>query len=247
MSARLEARGLGYRIGDRVVLDAVSLALREGDLVALLGANGAGKTTLLRLLLGLVRPGAGAVLLEGRPIGSWRRGAIGQRLAYVPQGHVPVFPYLVREVVSLGRLPAATTGRGLTAEDRRVADAAMERLGIGALANRPYTQLSGGERQGVLIARALAQGARTLILDEPATGLDFGQQLRLGAILRGLSREGLAILSTTHDPLRARTSFDRAILLQEGRVLADGPAGDVITDAAVRTLYRLPPGVAGLM
>lgn len=240
-TVRLEAEALRFRIGARLVLESVSLALREGDLVALLGANGAGKTTLLRLLLGLHRPAAGRVLLDGRPLDAWRRTAIARRLAYVPQAHNAVFSYLVRDVVALGRLSAAPFGRATSTEDRRHAAISMERLGIGHLADRPYTQLSGGERQAVLIARALAQGARILILDEPATGLDFGQQLRLGAILRGLSDDGFAILATTHDPIRARAAFGRVVMLHQGRILADGPAAVTVTDDAVRTLYGLRP------
>lgn len=238
----LAARDIGYRVAGRDVLRSVSFSLRGGDLVALLGANGAGKTTLLRILLGLQKPASGTVLLEQRPLASYTRSAIGQRLAYVPQAHVPVFPYRVSQVVELGRLPAAPTGRTVSTEDRRVALSAMQRLSIAHLSDRPYTQISGGERQSVLIARALAQGARILILDEPATGLDFGQQIRLAAILRGLARDGFIVLSTTHDPIRARTSFDRAILLHQGRVLADGAADGVITDEAIRQLYDLHAG-----
>jgi len=221
---RLVARDICCRIGCRPVLDRVSLSLHDGDLVALIGANGAGKTTLLRILLGLQKPASGDVLLGQRPLSSYRRAEIGQCLAYVPQAHAPVFPYLVEEVVALGRLPAAAIGRGLRHEDRRIAAAAMERVGIAHLSRRPYTQLSGGERQSVLIGRALAQGARILILDEPSTGLDFGQQLRLSSILRDLAGDGFAILATTHDPLRARSAFDRVVMLYQGRVLADGPA-----------------------
>jgi len=240
--ARLSARDIGYRIGNREVLSSVTLELGDGDLVALLGANGAGKTTLLRILLGLQKPSAGIVYLEQRPLSTYRRKAIGQRIAYVPQGHVPVFPYLTRQIVELGRLPDSVTGRAVTPDDRRLAVAAMERLSIGHLADRPYTQLSGGERQSVLIARALAQGAQTLILDEPATGLDFGQQLRLTAVLRSLADDGYCIMATTHDPIRARTAFDRAIMLHRGQILIDGPTNEVINEAAIRKLYDIGVG-----
>jgi iron complex transport system ATP-binding protein len=241
-ASRLAARNLGYRIGGRTVLDDISFELGDGALVALLGANGAGKTTLLRLLLGLLAPSSGEVLLEGKPLSFYRRKETGRRIAYVPQSHAPIFPYLVGDVVALGRLPWATVGRGLSASDRQAAEAAMARLSIVHLSQRPYTQLSGGERQSVLIARALAQGARVLIMDEPATGLDFGQQLRLAEIMRGLAREGLTVLSTTHDPIRARTSFDRAIMLDHGKVFADGNVADIINESAVRTIYDLGDG-----
>jgi len=243
MNIRLTGTGLGYRLGGRTILHDLALNLAAGELTALLGTNGAGKTTLLRLLLGLLPAQKGTILIEGRALENYGRRALARAIAYVPQGHVPAFPYTAEEIVMLGRLPFSPFGPFADPDDREAAGAVLQKLAITHLAQRPYTELSGGERQAVLIARALAQGARILILDEPETGLDFGQQMRLFAHLRQLAQSGYAILATTHDPLRARSLFDRAILLQNGRITADGPSMDVLTDPAIENLYgidRLP-------
>ncbi|WP_323991367.1 ABC transporter ATP-binding protein [Nguyenibacter sp. L1] len=239
----LEARQVGFRRQGRWVLEDVSLTLRPGELVALLGPNGAGKTSLLRLLLRLSRPDAGRILLDGRDIAGLTRRHLAGRVAYVPQGHAVAFPYRVADVVALGRLAGGTMlAPFASAADHRAAAEAMARLAIGHLAERAYVTLSGGERQSVLIARALAQGARLLVLDEPEAGLDYGQQRRLFGLLRDLAAGGYAILATTHDPLRAARVFSRAVLLRGGRVLADGPAAAILSEDAISDLYdRVPP------
>ncbi|GAA4494640.1 ABC transporter ATP-binding protein [Gluconacetobacter tumulicola] len=229
---------LSFARGGRTVLDGVSFGMQAGEMVALLGPNGAGKTTLLRLVLRLLRPRSGRVLLDGRAIAGMTRRVLATHLAYVPQGHGVVFPYRVRDVVALGRLAGgAMLAPVVPAADRDAAEQAMARLAIGHLADRSYAALSGGERQAVLIARALAQGARLLVLDEPETGLDYGQQQRLSGLLRGLAGEGYGILATTHDPLRAARIFSRAILMREGRLVADGPAAEMLSAQAIADLY----------
>lgn len=162
---------------------------------------------------------------------------MAQRLAYVPQIHHPPFPYTVREVVVLGRLPAGGLFRPPTAADRRVADATLVRLGIAHLADRPYTEVPGGERQLTLIARALAQGARLLVLDEPAGGLDYGHRLRLLERLAALAGEGYGVLMTSHHPDHVLRISHRVLLLRDGRIEADGPPQQVVTAEAIRRLY----------
>lgn len=235
----LRARDLCFAYRQRPVLSGANLTLGPGEVVALLGVNGAGKSTLLRLLLGLIRPSSGAVLLEGRPIQSWRPREVARRLAYVPQAHVAPFPYSVREVVLLGRLPTRGLFRAPDRADRAAADAALEHLGIAHLAARPYTEVSGGERQLALIARALAQGARLLVLDEPATGLDFGHQLRLLDRLGALAGEGYGVLMTTHHPEHALMAATRVLLMRAGRVEAEGAPREVVTPARVQALYGI--------
>ena len=238
-AAVIEARSLSFRLGGRELLRDVSLALAPGDCAALLGANGAGKTTLLRTLLGFVRPDRGEVLLDGRPLAAHGRRAIARRIAYVPQAHVPSFPYTVREIVAMARAPASGWGRSRTAvDDAAVADA-LERLGLGPFAERSYAGLSGGERQAVLIARALAQGARILLMDEPTASLDLGQRARLMRLLNALADEGHAILMSTHQPELAARGFNRAVLLHQGEVLADGPPRAVLTPDALSRLYAV--------
>lgn len=236
----LLARELAFDYRQRPVLHGVNLHLRPGEVVALFGANGAGKSTLLRLLLGLEKPAAGAILLDEQPLQMRRRRDIAQRLAYVPQAHVAPFPYRVDEVVLLGRLAANGLFAAPQTVDRKIADAALARLGIAHLAARPYSELSGGERQLVLIARALSQEARLLILDEPATGLDYGHQMRLLRILRSLAADGYGVLMSTHHPEHALIAADRVLLLHQGRIAASGPPAETITTAAIEMLYGLP-------
>jgi len=238
-SPMLQAAGVGFNRGRRVILDGVDLQLAPGDILALLGANGAGKTTLLRCLLGLLKPDAGAVLLNGTPLSGYSPRQLARHLAYVPQAHAAPFPYTVRQVVTLGRLPHHGPFSAPSAADLQAVEDALAQLGIQALAARPYTELSGGERQLALIARALAQGARTLVMDEPVTGLDFGHQIRLLERIERLAADGYAILKTTHHPDHALACATRVALLHEGRIEADGPPAEVLSPAAIRRLYRV--------
>jgi iron complex transport system ATP-binding protein len=234
---RLEGRELHFSYRKRPILRGASIAAGAGEIVSLLGANGAGKSTLLKLLLGFLRPAGGDVALDGAPLLSLTRRAIARRLAYVPQVHVTPFPYTVREVVTLGRLPCAGMFRTPSVRDREAVDAVLERLGITHLAERPYTEASGGERQLTLIGRALAQEARILVLDEPMTGLDYGYQIALSQRLRDLAGGGCAVILSTHDPQFALQTSTRIALLMSGRIQADGAPGLVLTREAVRQLY----------
>lgn len=235
----LEAHGVHFAYNGRVVLRGVDLAVAPGDMVSLLGANGSGKTTLLLLLLGLLRPDAGEVVLNGRPLRCYPRRELARQLAYVPQTHTVPFPYTVRDVVLLGRLPHTGLVHSPSPQDQAVVAKTLARLGIESLADRPYSEVSGGERQLTLIARALAQGARILVLDEPATGLDYGNQLRFLQHLRGLAAEGFAIVKATHHPEHALLASTRVALLHAGTILRQGPPREVVTPAAIQQLYRI--------
>ncbi len=240
MTARLAAHALVFtREQKRRVLDGATLAFGPGEIVSLLGANGSGKTTLLRLMLGFLRPEAGAVALEGRDLRAWSRRDIAKRVAYVAQNHVAPFPYRVRDVVLLGRLPRAGWLTPVTARDFDSADALLDQLGILALAERSYTEVSGGERQLVLIARALAQGASLLVMDEPMAGLDYGAQIRLMRLLQDLKQKGLGVLLSTHHPEHAFWASDSIALLEQGRIAANGAPHDVLNAEAIERLYRV--------
>lgn len=234
---KLTAHGIHFSYRERQVLAGVDLSLVPGELVGLLGANGAGKSTLLKIMLGLQRPGQGAVALNGKPLHEFRRRNLAQSVAYVPQTHAAPFPYKVREVVLMGRLPAGGLFKSPCNADLDVVERILAHLGIAHLADRPYTEVSGGERQLALIARALAQNARLLVMDEPFSGLDYGHQIRLFDRLKMLTREGYGILMTTHDPDQTLAGCHRVALLLDGGIVADGTPDEALTPEAIHHLY----------
>jgi iron complex transport system ATP-binding protein len=237
----IEARDIQFAYRGRAVLKGATLSLGTGELVCLLGANGAGKSTLLKILLGLLKPLAGKVSLGGTALGDIDRRSLARQVAYVPQVHTAPFPYTVREVVTMGRLPATGLLRAAGAADHRAVEQALDHLSIAHLAERPYTEVSGGERQMALIARALAQDARLLVMDEPLAGLDYGHQQRLLARLESLAEEGYGVLMTTHDPDQPLSGHSggcqRVAMLIDGRIAADGAPAEVLTPAAIHRLY----------
>lgn len=232
---RATALAIGYP--GRPVGEGLDVSLVPGKVVALLGPNGGGKTTLLKTLLGLLAPQGGELTLEGRALQGWSPVQRARRLAYVPQSDAGGFAYPVEDVVLLGRTAHGGLLERPTARDRMVAAAMIERLGIAHLAQRPITMISGGERQLALIARALAQEASLLMLDEPTASLDFGNQGKVLREIRRLAREGLGVLFTTHDPNHASRFADEAILIRGGRMLASGPAAQVISRGNLELLY----------
>lgn len=233
----LEARGLAVGYGRRIVGEGLSFGIGPGEVLALLGPNGGGKTTLLKTLLGLLPPLAGAVLVEGIPLSRLSTAERARRLAYVPQVHAGAFAFTVADVVLMGRTAHASALAAPSARDRAVAAAAIERLGIAHLAEEPYTRISGGERQMALIARALAQEPRLVVLDEPTASLDFSNQGRVLRWMRSLAAGGLGVVFSTHDPNHALRFADRALLIRDGSILAHGPSADVLTPATLRALY----------
>lgn len=233
------AEDVRFAYGQREVLRGVSLSVEPGEVLSLLGANGSGKTTLLRVLLGLTRPTAGAVTLAGLPLSRYAPRDLARRLAYVPQNHMTPFPYSVRDIAVLGRMPHTGLVRMPSARDHEVASEVLERLGIAHLAERPYTEISSGERQLTLIARALAQDARVIVMDEPVAGLDYGNQLRLLEHLRSLAAEGYAIVKTTHHPDHALMASTRVAVLCEGAIVLDGPPGEVVTAETIERVYHV--------
>lgn len=239
------ARNLAVGYPGRVIGEGFAVDLAAGDVVALLGPNGGGKTTLLKTLLGLLPPKAGTVLLDGRPLGDWPVRQRARLLAYVPQGHAATFAFTVEEVVTMGR----TARTGLFARpsglDRAVVRDALDHMGVAHLADRPYTMISGGERQLCLIARALAQEPRIVVLDEPTASLDFGNQGRVLREIRRLAADGLAVLFSTHDPNHALRFADRAVLIRDGGTLASGPAAEIIEPATLARLYGAPVEIVG--
>lgn len=238
MSALVELAGVGFGYGERGVLDGVDLAIRRGELVALLGANGSGKTTLLRLLAGTLRPDRGTVALAGRPVGEWQRHELARRVAVLPQQLDLPAGFRVAELVEMGRAPHARRLFGATAEDEAAMERALIDAGALELAHRSIDELSGGERQRVLVAMALAQEPELLLLDEPTTHLDVAHQVALLATIARLRRSRqLTVLAVLHDLTLAAAFAPRVALLHQGRLLADGAPGEVLSEGRVREVF----------
>jgi iron complex transport system ATP-binding protein len=238
----LAARGLGVRFGDRWVLRDIDLTVQPGERVCLIGPNGAGKSTLIRCLTGIQPPTSGHALMGSDEVGSIDRSALARRLAVVPgQARLP-FAMRVEEMVRLGRTPWLHPWRGETAADHAAVGGAMRRVGIEGLHDRDVRTLSLGERQLVLIATALGQGGRILVLDEPTVHLDLRHQVAVMELLARLSDdEGLTVLAVLHDLALARESFPRLVLLDGGRLIADGPPEDVLSAPRIRDVYGVAP------
>jgi iron complex transport system ATP-binding protein len=229
---------IGYR--DRVVGRALNVALEQGEVLALLGPNGGGKTTLLKTLLGILAPQQGEVAIDGRALATVPLRERARLIAYVPQVHMPTFAFTVESVVLMGRTSHGNLFSRPSAHDRMVAARMLEQFGIANLAARPYTMISGGERQLVLLARALAQEPQFVVLDEPTASLDFGNQGKVMREIRALAAAGHGVLFTTHDPNHALRAADRAYLLRAGERIAEGAVGSVLTRAQLEALYQAP-------
>ena len=237
MAEGLSLRGVTAAYGSRVALRGASLEVRGGEVVGLVGPNGSGKTTVVRVASRALCPREGRVLVAGEDpyVVSARRAA--RLAAVVPQEVVPAFEFTVREVVSMGRTPYLSTfGAGGPEDERRVVEA-MDLSGIQHLGDRPLAELSGGEKQRVILAQALAQDAPVLLFDEPTTHLDLRHVVGVLHTIRELALAGRAILGVFHDLNLASASCDRLVVLDAGRVVAEGEPGDVVTKALLREVY----------
>lgn len=236
MSA-LVAQNINLVLGAHQVLTGVNCSLSSGMVLGVLGANGAGKTSLLKILAGLRVPGAGCVQLDGAALQGLKARERARRIGYLPQGREIHWPLAIREVVTLGRLPQRAPWAKLSAQDHGAIHSALEAADVAHLAERPITEVSGGERARALLARVLAGEPRVLLADEPTAGLDPAHQLQVMALLRARAAAGCAVAVTLHDLTLAAQHCDRLLLLHTGSVLAEGDAEVVLSDANLRTAY----------
>jgi iron complex transport system ATP-binding protein len=231
----------------RTVLSGIDLVVRAGERVALVGPNGAGKSTLLRVITGLVTPSAGTVMVDGRPLRSLDRAAVARRIAVVPQQVVVPFATRVEELVELGRLPHEDPLRGARPADRAAVASAIERVGIRDLVGRDVRELSLGERQLTLVALAVAQAAPVMILDEPTVHLDLRHQVATMELLVDLNvRDGTTVIAVLHDLGLATQFFPRLVLLDRGRIVADGAQETVLSDQHMRHVFGVDPAMVRL-
>lgn len=240
MTSPLETRSLEYSYGEKDVLDGVSFELRPGEVLGILGPNGCGKTTLLRNLNKNLRPKVGCVLLDDADLEGMQKKDIAKKVATVPQTNEIGFAFTVREIVEMGRMPFQEAFRGNSSEDERIVDEAMEQAGVSCMADRYINTMSGGERQRTIIARALAQTPKVLLMDEPTLHLDISMQFEILDLVHRLSREsGLSVVIVSHDlPMVARYC-DTIILLHDGRIFASGSPDEVLTTENMRTVFNV--------
>jgi iron complex transport system ATP-binding protein len=243
-AARLAVEDLSYGYAGRVVGRDISFSVKAGEVLCVLGRNGEGKSTLFKTILGLLAPRAGAVRVDGELTAGWTPRRRALKFGYVPQSGGGVFPFTVSELVLMGRTAHRGPFDAPSAADRAVAQDAIATVGIEHLARREWQRISGGERQLALIARALAQEPRILVLDEPTASLDFGNQLRVLDVIRSLAEtQGLTVLLSTHHPEQAFACADRVAVLASGELLRIGSPAEVVTADTLRVCYSVEVAV----
>ena len=233
----IEVQALSFAYGEQQVLRDVSFTAETGQFLSVLGPNGVGKSTLFRCILGLLRGYRGSIRVNGADTRHLKAAQLAKLIAYIPQSHYPSFNYSVFDMVLMGTTAKVSFLGGPKAQQRREAEEALDRVGIAHLADKGYTNISGGERQLVLIARALAQEAKVLILDEPTANLDYGNQLRVMEQVRTLTESGYTVIQSTHNPEQAFLFSHSVVAMKGGGILAMGSPSQVVTEELMEELY----------
>lgn len=234
----IDVNNLYFSYKNNPVLSGVDLNLYKGEVISLLGPNGCGKSTLIRLMLKLL-PAYGNITLHDRPLENYSHKEIASHIAYIPQYHTVPFNYTVLEMVLMGRISKLGIFASPSKYDYETAHNALDKIGILDLKNRAFSELSGGQKQMVLLARAIAQEVNVFIMDEPVNGLDYGNQIRLLELINELNREGYTFLKTTHYPDHALLISSRVIIMRDGKIVADGIPDKVITTSMMDDVYGI--------
>jgi len=243
--AMIDVRNITFGYGDTPVFRDICFSMDKGEIFCLLGPNGCGKTTLLDCILGLLKPDQGRIMIQGKDSSACPSGHLSRSMAYVPQTHESTFPYTVSDMVLMGRAAHIPFFSTPGPEDLRIVRQVLDQVGMADMSERPYTMLSGGERQLVIIARALAQKTPAIVMDEPTAHLDFRHEfIVLETIMNLVRSQGLAVIMATHFPNHAfhfesRDIPTRVALLHRGSFLSIGPPRKVLTSASIRTLYGI--------
>lgn len=239
MTPILSIKDLSFSYGNRLILSDISFDVKKGDLISVIGPNGAGKTTLFKCILGHLKPQNGEILIDKKPLASLNQKEIAGYISYIPQIHANEFAYTVLDTVLMGTIHGLSVFSLPHKKQYEQAHKALEAVGIEKLCNRNFSELSGGEKQLVLIARALAQESQIMIMDEPASALDYGNQIRIHEKICELSDEGYTILISTHNPRFARKYTKNVIAINEGKIIAHGESKEIINEELINELYKL--------
>lgn len=235
----LEINNLHFSYGERKVLDGISFGLEAGSFVCLLGANGSGKSTLFSCILQFLSKYEGSIKLNGEELSELSTRERAEQIAYIPQSHIPVFNFNCLEVVLMATQSKGSIFYVPDEKAEKTASEALRRVGLAGFEDRGYARISGGERQLVLIARALAQGSKFLIMDEPTSSLDYGNQMRILSMVRELVDGGYTVFLSTHHPDQALLFSDQVILLHKGKIMSQGRADEVLSSENLSIIYGL--------
>lgn len=242
----MKVKNLYFSYGKHNVLKDISFTAEYGEFISVLGPNGVGKSTLFRCMLGLLAPSSGNTYIGDTPISEMTAPQLARYIAYIPQSHNPVFNFSVLDMVLMGTTAQTGTFSAPGKEQLSCAEAALERLGILHLKDRGYANISGGERQLILIARAIAQQAKILVMDEPSANLDYGNRMKVMKTVKSLTRDGYSVIQSTHDPDQAFLYSDKILALYDGKVLAWGTPHDTICGHLISTLYGVDVEVCSM-
>lgn len=236
---KLEIKDVSCGYDKKIILEKISFEMGTGDILCILGPNGVGKTTLFKTILGFLDIMGGKVLLDGEDISTWGRKDFAKAIGYVPQSHTPPFPYKVLDVVVMGRTAHLNAFSSPSKNDYYIAENILESLGISYLKNLIYTEISGGERQLILIARALTQQPKILIMDEPTSNLDYGNQVRVLKHIKKLAKRDIGIIMTSHFPDHAFMASTKILAINRGNKYTIGTPEEVVTSELLEDIYKI--------